>query len=131
MLAVALFCLYIISRNLNNGRSALIPGAIAAASLFAAYKAYYASTIEFDDENMYVTNKRFDDVIPLKNVTAVKLTSLQVNQMHFWKICYYDSLNDKQTLSILPLYKGLNLFMTRVEEKNPGAEIKTTTGFLG
>jgi hypothetical protein len=131
MAFIALFCIYIITRYPTDSQTVLIAGAIAIVCLIIAYRSYYASIIEFDDENMYVRNKRTDDVIPLKNVSGVKLTAMEINRSHFWKICYYDSANDEKAIRILPIYKNLSLFMDKVKEKNPDVEIKDSIGIFG
>jgi hypothetical protein len=131
MILVTLFSLYILASYINDVETVLISGAVAATSFIAAYRSYYAAIIEFDDENMYVTGKRSDVTVPIENVASVRLTSIQFNAGHFWEIRYYDSLNDEQTLRLLPKYKNFSLFLEKVKQKNPEAEIKDSYGIFG
>jgi len=80
--------------------------------------------MEFDEKNMYLVNKKATEEIPLKQVTAIKLTSNRVNKSHYWDIYYYDSSNDNHVVQILPKIKNFTLFRERVKEKNPDSEIK-------
>lgn len=128
---VTLFCIYIMIMYHNDGRSIIIAGIAGVISFIITYRSYYSSTLEFDDENIYVSNKRGDEDIPLKNVTSFKLTSLQLNNRHFWKLQYTDDIGDEQSIKFLPLYGSLDSFMDKVKMKNPEVEIKNSTGFFG
>jgi len=126
---IALFCLYIMIGYRHNIGTLLVAGVIAVISLTAGYQEYYAMTIEVDDENMYVSNRKFSGQIPLEQISAIKLTSNRVNQSHYWDIHYYDSSNNDHVLQMLPKRKEFNTFMDKVKEKNPNVEIKDTIFF--
>lgn len=123
---IGLFCLYITIIYLHNSQTVLVAGPIALISIIGAYKIHYSAVIEFDNENMYLTAIGADDAVPLKQVSAVKLTSFTLNKIHFWKIVYTDNNGDEQSVTFLPVYKSLGLFIDKVKEKNPGAEINSS-----
>jgi len=122
---VTLFCLYILAQYINKDKgTALIAGVIAVISFLAGYREYYSLVITFDDENMYVTSRKFKSTVLLKQITAIKLSSSRIGNSHYWDIYYYDSLNNETTTSVLPNYKKFALFKNMVLEKNP--EVKIT-----
>lgn len=129
---VILFCLYLITVYTISGRSndtIIIAGIICVIAIAAAYNEYYTSIIEFDDDNMYISKKRFKDEIPLKQITSIKLSSARVNQSHYWDIRYNDPGNGENSLQILPKFKNFSLFREKVKEKNPGVEITDSVWF--
>ena len=109
----------------KDSGTTLTAGAIAVISFIACYREYYSLEVTFDDENMYVANRKFNNTVPLKQITAIKLTSSRIGDSHYWDIYYYDILNNNETTtSILPNYKKFALFKNKVAEKNP--EVKIT-----
>ncbi len=135
LLVVILFCLYLIIVNAffghsNTNSSTIITAAIIGIiALFATYNERYAPVIEFDDENMYLSNKTSNEEVPLKQVTAIKLTSNRINNSHYWDISYCDNSDNNYIVQILPNIKNFKLFRERVKEKNPQAEIKDSIFF--
>ena len=125
--AAILFCLFLIAKSYDNTNLVVSVGIITIIFFVAAYRMYFSSAIEFDLENMYVSNKRGDDVIPLKKVQAVKLTSFRINRENFWKVNYYDNSDIEQTVRFLPVYKNLDPFIEKVKDKNPTVVIKYST----
>jgi len=123
---IGLFCLYITIIYLHDGQTVLIAGSIAVVSIVVAYRIHYSAVIEFDNENMYLTAKGAGDEIPLKQVSAVKLTSFTVNRMPFWRVSYTDNNGDEQSVTFLPAYKSLGVFINKVKEKSPAAEINSS-----
>ncbi|BAU52340.1 hypothetical protein [Mucilaginibacter gotjawali] len=119
---IGLFCLYITIIYLTDYQTVLIAGPIAIISIFIAYKIHHSAVINFDNENMYLTAKGAYEEIPLKLVTAVKLTSFTLNKMHFWEIFFTDNNGDGRSVTFFPVYKTLGFFMDKVKEKNPSAE---------
>lgn len=128
---ITLFCIYVIIMYHNDRTTIISAGIFGIISFIVAYRSYYASTVEFDDQNMYVSNKRGDDVIPMKNITSFRLTSMQVNNQHFWEIQYVDDINDVQTLKFLPLSRNLDSFIDKVKVQNSNVDIKDSIGFFG
>lgn len=127
---IILFCLFLIITNAffgqsnNNGATVVTASIIGIIAFFAAYNEQHTPVMEFDEKNMYLVNKKATEEIPLKQVTAIKLTSNRVNKSHYWDIYYYDSSNDNHVVQILPKIKNFTLFRERVKEKNPDSEIK-------
>ena len=127
---VVLFCAALIITNIFFGKSNNSSGTIITASVIgvlaflAAYNERYASSIEFDDGNMYLISKKDIEEIPLKQVTGIKLTSNRVNNSHYWDVYYHDSSNSNHVIQILPKIKNFALFREKVKEINPEAEIK-------
>jgi hypothetical protein len=78
---------------------------------------------------MYLISKQTAEEIPLKQVTAIKLTSNRVNNSHYWDIYYNDGLNNNRIVQVLPKVKNFALFKEKVKEKNPEAEIKESIFF--
>ena len=120
MIGGIVFCFYILIKSPGSpGDKTPLIIALVFITIFSilGYLAYYASTVEFDDEYMYVTNKKFDKTIPLNKITAIELTSATINQSHFWKISYSDDTAD-ESVRIIPIYEKFNLFTDRVKEKN-------------
>ena len=126
---IALFCLYIMIMYRHNMGALLVAGVISIISLTAGYQEYYAMTVEFDDENLYLSNKKFSGQISLNQIVAIRLTSNRVNQSHYWDVHYYDSSNGEHIFQILPKKKEFSLFMNKVKEKNPGVEINDSIFF--
>jgi hypothetical protein len=129
---IILFCLYLVIGYTISGRSndtIIIAGIIGVIAIVAAYNENYTSIIEFDDDNMYISNKRFKDEIPLKQIVSIELSSARVNQSHYWDIKYNDLANGEHTLQILPKSKNFSLFKERVKEKNPSVEITDSVWF--
>jgi hypothetical protein len=127
---ITLFCLYVVVVNFKKDMGTVVAaGVIAILSFIASYREYYAVSIEFDDDNMYVSNKKFNGQIPLKRIAAINLTSNRVNQSHYWDIIYKDAKNDEHTLQILPKNKNFALFREKLKERNPDVEIKDSIFF--
>jgi len=114
----------------NDGTTIISAGIVGIIAFIIAYRSYYASTLEFDDENIYVSNKRGGDVIPLENVASFKLTSLQINNRHFWKLFYIDDIGADQSIKFLPRFESLDSFIDKVKMKNPKVEIRDSIGFF-
>jgi len=132
---VIIFCLFLIITNTfsvqsnNNGGTIITASIIGLIALLAAFNEYYSPAIEFDDDNMYLIRKKGIEEIPLKQVTAIKLTSNRVNNSHYWDIHYYSSSNGNNVAEILPKIKNFELFREKVKEKNPEVEIKESIIF--
>jgi len=123
---IGLFCLYITIIYLHDGQTVLIAGSIAVVTIVGAYKIHYSWVVAFDQEKMYLSGVGFSEEIALKQVSAVKITSFAINKMHFWKIVYTDNDNEERSVTFWPVYKTLGLFIDKVKEKNPAAEIKAS-----
>jgi hypothetical protein len=115
--------LYITIIYLRDGETVLIAGSIAVIAIGGAYKIYYSWVVAFDQEKMYLSGVGFNEEIALKQVSAVKITSFAINKMHFWKIVFTDNDNEERSVTFWPVYKTLGLFMDKVKEKNPAAEL--------
>jgi uncharacterized membrane protein YdbT with pleckstrin-like domain len=127
---VTLFCLYIMAMYIGKDTGTTLTGAIAVIFFIAGYRQYYSLEVTFDDENMYVTNRKFNNTVPLKQITAIKLTSSRIVNSHYWDIYYNDTPdNNETTTSILPNYKQFALFKNKVAEKNPDVKITDSIFF--
>ena len=116
LLIVAFFSI----REIFSYHTTIIPDLIAAGiaicSITLAYLIHNMSSIEFDDKTMFVSNRRFQEQIFLKNVIEIKLTSGSFNDSHFWKICYFQDTDEKRTIFILP--KNLAHFQENVKMRD-------------
>ncbi|HWJ28210.1 MAG TPA: hypothetical protein VNS32_16825, partial [Flavisolibacter sp.] len=88
-----------------------------------------AKTVEFDKDNMYVTDRRNEVSLPLKNVYKIKLTMTRINNRHLWKIGYYNNEGEAKAVRILPgrFYKYFNEFEEAVKKANPDVKISNWT----
>ena len=83
-----------------------------------------AKTVEFDEVNMFISNKKGNEVIPLTNIFRIKLTMTQINNDNFWKIKYTGEQGEKLAVRILPKRDTFEVFKRVVREKSPSVEIK-------
>lgn len=70
-----------------------------------------AKIVEFDSNHMYITSKKGEDKIPLRNIYCIKLTSLKINNRNMWKIKYTYRNHTEDSVRILP-----RLFNNHFEE---------------
>lgn len=76
-------------------------------------------TIEFDPEFIYVSNKKGTEIIPLKNITKIKLIMIEVGGADFYRM-YYTSADSKQKSVIFLPTGSFNEFvgLIKVHKKN-------------
>lgn len=83
-----------------------------------------AKTVEFDEQDLFISNKNESEVIPLNKVFGIKFTMTRINNNNFWKIKYVGNDGNKKAVRILPKRDKFDAFKKLVKEKNPGVEIK-------
>lgn len=83
-----------------------------------------AKTVEFDEQHLFISDKKRSEVIPLNNVFKIKLTMTQINNDNFWKIKYIGNDGKENVVRILPQRENFEVFKKTVEQKNSQVEIR-------
>ena len=71
---------------------------------FAGYLIYWLltmKTIDFDSDNIYISNKDNEEIIPIQNINFIKLTVDGINKKSFWKLKYTDNNNELKECLVL------------------------------
>jgi hypothetical protein len=92
----------------------------------AFYLFHHSKKVEFDDDCMYITDRKKTQIIPLQNVYKIKLTMTSINNANLWKIGYYDETGQSKAIRILPKFfsEGFETFKRTVKVKNDNVKIK-------
>ena len=81
-------------------------------------------SLEFDESNLYEIGKRQKRIIPLVNITTIKLTMTKIGYSNVWKLKYINDEGENKSLRFFPDYTNFELFKEYVKDKNPEVEIK-------
>lgn len=95
--------------------------------LIASY--YYFNerkNVEFDTEALYLLINKNETIIPLSQVSKVRLMLIKINNKATWKIYYMDNEGLKQNVRIIPNKhqpETFESFKTHIKEVNPEVKI--------
>lgn len=93
-----------------------------------AFLIYLPDTVEFDDNNMYVSRSAGEITVDLKDIYKIKMVAYAVNRRYMWKIKYQVN-GIKKAARFYPDYDRamLNAFIDQVKLMNPAAEVDYST----
>lgn len=88
-----------------------------------------AKTVEFNETHLFITSKKGEERIPLKNIHGIKLTSYEINNRNMWKIKFTNRSNSYDSVKILPIYNdnSFEQFKQTVYQANPNVSIQKWT----
>lgn len=98
------------------------------AGQIAVFMIYLPDTIEFDDNNMYISRSSGEITVDLKDIYKIKMVALAVNRRYMWKAKYkVDGI--EKAARFYPDYDRvvLNEFIDLVKSKKSDAEIDYST----
>jgi hypothetical protein len=88
--------------------------------------------VEFDNENIYRSLFKGEEIIPLRNILEVKLTSLRINGRSLWKLKYFGKEGEENCFRFLPNFfdNGFEEFKKAVLSQNPSCKFVNWTHSL-
>jgi hypothetical protein len=89
---------------------------------------YLRDTVEFDDNNMYISRSSGEVSVDLKDIYKVKIVAFAINRRYMWKIKYKANGIEKAARFYPDSDRvTLNEFIDLVKSKTPNAEIVYST----
>ncbi len=82
--------------------------------------------MEYDTEALYLLFKKNETIIPLSQVSKVRLMLIKINNRATWKIYYQDNDGLKQNVRIIPNKHNpetFESFKTHIKEVNPEVKV--------
>ncbi|HWD89231.1 MAG TPA: hypothetical protein VG367_13960 [Mucilaginibacter sp.] len=88
--------------------------------------------IEFDDDNMYIRDGGTEDIIELKCVTTLSITTTATSNSQIkWKIIYWHDKIEQEVDFYPGSYRNLDAFADLVQKKNSDAQIVRSASTFG
>lgn len=107
---VGIFMIGMIIKILIEGNNDNLAIGILTLFIFLLIGLYFifdkAKSIEFDDENLFITSKNSDEKIPFNNILKIKKTLAEINDRDIWKIQYLDKNNIEKSIRIWPRWNS-------------------------
>ncbi|MBP6387277.1 MAG: hypothetical protein KA327_11735 [Pseudarcicella sp.] len=88
--------------------------------------------VEFDNENIYQSLFKGEEIIPLRNILEVKITSTRINRTSLWKLKYIEKGGGEDYFRFLPNFfdNGFEDFKKAVLKQNPSCKFINWTHSL-
>ena len=87
------------------------------------YLIHQLRTVDFDQENIYITFMKETDKIPLENITKVKMIVISVNEASFYKISYKTLHGGNDSVRIIPT-SNFEEFKLALKGKNNAIKVR-------
>jgi hypothetical protein len=133
LLFVNIYVFFISGQRADNSAYYIVPG-ISAIVLIVAILFYRyfdrAMTIEYDEMNMFITDKSGTHTIPLGDIKSLTMTTTRLNDIFQWKLVYIENQMTEEFVLFFPRPLNLNLgsFGKAILNLNPNAQ--GTASFL-
>lgn len=122
----------LVSGNELNFYSKLILFIIFGLFALLLYFLLTLKTIDFDDNYVYLISNSKEEIIPIENITYIKLTMSGINSKDFWEMRYINENNEEISLSFVPKSVKATIFTLEelIKLKNPEADIENHASSL-
>lgn len=108
----------------NDSNRVLVPLLLMLPFGLAYYGLSKLKIVDFDTDNLYIKSGDVLKSIPLKNVSGIKMTMININETSFWKIKFTDDAGNQDSVRILP-NENFEELKALVKELNKNVNVRT------
>ncbi len=88
-------------------------------SIFLFCVGYYAKSLAFDDNFLYITGHKIDDKVPFEKIVKVVFIMSVFSYPYFYKVIYHDENGNQKIITVIPKWgNGFDKFNRRLKEKS-------------